>query len=168
MSQSLVRREAGATLTGRQVLGILLGFFGSIFAVNGWFVYDALSTYSGEVDKGGYQQGIAYNDRIAAESRQAELGWHTGLDVAAAGTATLTLADAAGTPVTGRVVSLTVGRPATAAFDHTLTLGETAPGVYSGSLAGLTAGTWVADAAVKTTADSEPEYRLRRRVWLKP
>ena len=178
MRQLLARRStighsADAALTGRQVLWILIGFFGSVFAVNGWFVYDALSTYSGDVGEGAYTQGLAYNRRIAADERQSDLDWHAGVDVVLPSNtqtakATITLADGAGAPLTGRVVSFTIGRPATSNFDHSLTLAEVAPGVYSGKVSNLTPGAWIADAEIMAHANDKPEYRLRRRLWLKP
>ena len=71
MSTSAIwRRQRIERLSGRHILGILAGFFGIVFAVNGFFIYRALSTHSGEVASEPYAQGLAYNDRIAAAVRQ--------------------------------------------------------------------------------------------------
>ncbi len=60
-------RQVDGALTGRHVLLIFLAFFGSIFAVNGWFLYSALSTHTGVVAVEPYRKGLAYNERIARD-----------------------------------------------------------------------------------------------------
>ena len=47
-SRAALSGEAGA-VKGRHVLFMFLGFFGAVFAVNGYFLYEALSTHSGVV-----------------------------------------------------------------------------------------------------------------------
>ncbi len=54
---------------------LLIAFFGVIFAVNGYFLYSALSTHTGVVAIEPYRKGLAYNERIAADERQKALGW---------------------------------------------------------------------------------------------
>jgi len=62
-------------LRGRHVLFAFLGFFGVIFAVNGVFLYAALSTHTGVVANEPYRKGLNYNQRIAAFQAQEQLGW---------------------------------------------------------------------------------------------
>jgi len=62
-------------LRGWHVLLIMLGFFGVIFAVNGVFLYHAITSFPGEDVKKSYVQGINYNQTLAARAAQAELGW---------------------------------------------------------------------------------------------
>ena len=76
-------RTESSGLTGRHVLWSLIAFFGLIFAVNGYFLYAAISTYSGVVANEPYRKGLEYNQRIAADARQHELGWTESLDIAA-------------------------------------------------------------------------------------
>jgi nitrogen fixation protein FixH len=69
-------------LQGWHVLLYVLGFFAPIFAVNGYFLYSALSTHTGIVANEPYRKGLHYNDRIAADATQAELGWHGDVELA--------------------------------------------------------------------------------------
>ncbi|MEO1305623.1 MAG: FixH family protein, partial [Pseudomonadota bacterium] len=63
------------TLKGWHVLLIMLGFFGIMFAVNGVFLYHAITSFPGEDIKKSYVQGLNYNDTLAVRAAQAELGW---------------------------------------------------------------------------------------------
>ncbi len=155
-------------LQGWHVMVIFLGFFGSIFAVNGYFIFRSLATHSGVVSEEPYRKGLGYNQRIAANDRQTALHWRADLDVNTTGAVTFALHDAAGQPVGNQRVTLSVGRPSTRSFDRTLALAEIATGVYAGTIAGLGAGTWIADADVQDPQTRETNYRLRRRLWLTP
>ena len=57
------------------MLGVFLGFFATVFVVNGAMIYSAVSTHSGLVANEPYRKGLHYNERIAADERQARLGW---------------------------------------------------------------------------------------------
>ncbi len=155
-------------LQGWHVLAILLGFFGTIFAVNGYFIFKSLATHSGVVSEEPYRKGLGYNQRIAANDRQATLDWRADLDVKATGAIRLSLLDAGGHPIVNERVALTVGRPATRSFDRTIALTETAPGIYAGTTHEFAAGTWIADADVQDPQNPETDYRIRRRLWLTP
>lgn len=157
-------------LTGRHVLLALLGFFGFIFAVNGYFLSVALSTYSGVVSVEPYRKGLHYNDRIAAAERQGSLGWHDEIALAHDGSRlTFSLHGADGVPVTGLQVSASVGRPATMADDVSLALAETAPGQYEAALTLPEPGAYVAALEARRTndpQDGEPVFRARKRLWV--
>jgi len=155
-------------LSGRHVLIAFVGFFGVIFAVNGYFLYSALATHTGVVSQEPYRKGLLYNDRIAADERQAELGWTHNLDAATDGRFTLSVTDKAGAPVAGLRIEATVGRPSTIEFDRQLTFRETIPGTYAASSDPLAAGTWVASIEAYNVASANPTYRGRNRLWLKP
>ena len=62
-------------LKGKHVLFILLGFFSIVFAVNGVFLYDAISTLPGEERGATYEAGLRYNATLAAERAQDSLRW---------------------------------------------------------------------------------------------
>ena len=160
-------RHVEGGLSGKHVLGILLAFFGVIFAVNGYFMFAALSTYSGVVANEPYRKGLEYNKRIAEDARQTALGWKDNLVVFHDGNVALELIKHTGEPVKGLVVSGTIFRPATTGFDHPLTFTEKA-GSYIAEVGRLAEGTWVVEAVVRAAASSEPIYRLRKRIWLKP
>lgn len=162
---SSTRRE----LRGRDVLLGLIAFFGVIFAVNGYFLYSALSTHTGVVAVEPYRKGLAYNDRIAADERQGKLGWNGTLDAERSGAIALVLTDRDGGAVSGRVVTATIGRPVTGKDDTTITLNESAPGRYVAAAGTLAPGAWIVSAEVAESDNAaNPSYRLRRRIWLKP
>lgn len=54
---------------GRQFLFVLLAFFGVCCAVNGFFVYSAITTSKGVVTKNAYERGLHYNE-ILEEARR--------------------------------------------------------------------------------------------------
>ena len=63
-------------LKGTHVLFIMLAFFSVIFAVNGVFLYYALTTHPGEQVEKSYLQGLSFNDTLERRAEQAALGWH--------------------------------------------------------------------------------------------
>lgn len=161
--------EARGQLRGRDVFVAIAAFFGVIIAVNGYFLYVALSSHSGVVAVEPYRKGLAYNDRIAADERQMLLGWSVALEVERSGQLRLALTDRNDTPVSGVIISGTVGRPATGASDQSVALREIAPGRYGASVAELGAGSWIVSLdVIDRQIGVSPVYRLRRRVWLKP
>ncbi|MCB1512065.1 MAG: FixH family protein, partial [Hyphomicrobiaceae bacterium] len=107
-------------LRGIHVLAIFLGFFGVVFAVNGVFLYQALSTHTGVVSRQPYRKGLEYNSRIADAERQQKLGWRDDLSYRReAGMLVVKITDKGGSPVTGLYVSGIIGRPSTAQQDTT-------------------------------------------------
>ncbi len=158
-------------ITGRHVLLGLIAFFAIIFAVNGVFLYQALSTHTGVVSNEPYRKGLAYNERIAADQEQQTLGWHVDLAVPEkAGELRLALADPNGRPVPGLVITGRLGRPSTGDLDQTLALEEKTPGTYATNIAALQEGTWVIDlqASEMKSAGEAIVWRLRKRLWQKP
>lgn len=156
-------------LTGRHVLAILIAFFSVVFAVNGVFLYQALSSYTGVVSSEPYRKGLQYNDRIAAERAQDALGWRDGLALDRSGHVTLELRDGAGQPVRGLNVTAIVGRPSTAASDRRLTLAEVAAGTYTAGAPAFDDGAWLVNVEASGAATGTANiYRLRKRVWLTP
>ncbi|MCB1521284.1 MAG: FixH family protein [Hyphomicrobiaceae bacterium] len=158
-------------ITGRHVLFGMIAFFAVIFAVNGWFLYSALSTYTGVVSNEPYRKGLAYNERIAADTLQHERGWTASLSLAGENRGiVVALADQAGDAVVGLTLRGNVGRPSTNDSDVVLTFAEIAPGRYVAIMEPLAAGNWVADveAASLTSSGEEIVWRMRQRVWVKP
>ena len=155
-------------LSGRHVLIGLVAFFAVVLAVNGVFLYMALSTYTGVVSTEPYRKGLHYNDRIAAEEAQKRLGWRVDVaDIDPSGAIRVNVTDATGAALRGLVVAARIGRPSTSSYDSKATLVESAPGVYTGSVPRLDTGSWQLDVEMKA-ALSDDNYRLRRRLWLKP
>jgi nitrogen fixation protein FixH len=161
------RRAQG--LQGRHVLAGLLAFFAVVFAANGAMIYEALSTYSGLVANEPYRKGLHYNERIAADERQARLGWQHTINARIDGHVDFSLAQSDGSPVRGLKVKGVLGRPSTNRLDHQLALAETAPGRYEGEATGLAEGNWIITLEAFADPDApEPVYRARSRLWLKP
>ena len=72
---SPIINDIGKELKGWHVLLIMLGFFGVMFAVNGVFLYHAITSFPGEDVKKSYVQGLNYNQTLSARASQADLGW---------------------------------------------------------------------------------------------
>jgi nitrogen fixation protein FixH len=152
---------------GRHVLCVFLGFFAAIFVMNGALIYWAVTTHAGLVANEPYRKGLHYNERIAADERQARLGWTDTLDVTRDGGLALVLKDRAGQPVTSLKVEVVLGRPATNRQDIRVALREVAPGRYEAQTGLLGPGSWLV--ALEARADAgEPLYRKRRRLWFSP
>jgi nitrogen fixation protein FixH len=148
---------------------VFLGFFLVVFAVNGVFLYSAISTYTGIVAVEPYRKGLNYNQRIAADEAQKAQGWRDALEVTRSGQVTLRLTNRLGEPVEGLVVKGTFGRPSTAQHDVKLELAEVQPGTYAVRIGPPEAGAWlVALEARSLAAPNEVTYQLRKRLWLKP
>ena len=148
--------------------GAFLGFFATIFVVNGTMIYSAVSTYSGLVANEPYRKGLQYNERIAAEERQARLGWKDALEIDRDGRVRMTLADADGRPVRGMNIAGVLGRPSTNRHDIVFQLVETSPGQYQALTSPLPEGNWLLSLEVRVHETADPVYRTRRRMWLKP
>ncbi len=162
-----VRRERG--LHGRHVLIGVVAFFAIVFA--GQRRHDLrghLDPFAASMAKEPYRKGLYYNERIAADERQARLGWKDAVEVGRDGHVAITMVDAESRPVVGKKITVVVGRPSTDRRDVRLALSETAPGRYEGNTAPLEAGSWLLALEVRADARAaEPLYRARRRLWLK-
>ena len=166
-----VRRSAG--IEGRHVLIAMVAFFGTVFAVNGVLLYQALKTHSGLVAQEPYSKGLHYNDRIAASDQQAALGWSSDLVVPGSGRVELSLTDSGGRPVAGLAVKGRLGRPSSDRSDIHLAFVEQQPGHYLAAAGAVAPGAWQIDIealgpAAPQRGTAEPIYRERRRLWLKP
>ena len=74
-------------------------------------IYEAVSTHTGLVANEPYRKGLAYNERIGADERQARLGWTETLQVGRDGHVALALAERDGRAVRGLKVEGVLGRP---------------------------------------------------------
>ncbi len=160
------RRPQG--LQGRHVLGAFLAFFGTVFAVNGAMIYEAVSTHTGLVANEPYRKGLAYNARIGADERQARLGWTETLQVDRDGHVAFALAERDGLAVRGLRIEGVLGRPATNRQDLKLALVETEPGRYEAQAGTVAEGSWLIMLEAREQANPEPVYRTRKRLWIKP
>lgn len=158
-------------IRGGHVLFAMLAFFGTIIAVDSVLIYKAVSTFGGVENAQAYREGLAYNERIAADEKQAGLGWTSRIEARGAPLRlSVSLEDRDGVAVARRHVVADVGRPATNRFDRTIKLAEVTPGVYEAAFSEAAAGTWVVDLRVSSSAEAEsaPDYQARRRLWIAP
>jgi nitrogen fixation protein FixH len=156
-------------LKGRHVLIAFVGFFLVVFAVNGVFLYSAISTYTGIVATEPYRKGLNYNQRIAAEEAQKAQGWRDALEVTRDGHVSLRLANRFGAPVEGLAVKGIFGRPSTAQHDVKLDMAEVRPGTYTARIDPPEAGAWIVVLEARSlAARDEIAYQMRKRLWLKP
>ncbi|MGB3625456.1 MAG: FixH family protein [Henriciella sp.] len=136
------RQGPDAKLKGWHVLLIMLGFFGVMFAVNGVFLYSAITSFPGEDVEKSYVQGLDYNSTLEARRAQAEAGWTVRAGVEA-GTLIVELGAAEGEPVSTLAVTATLRRLVTDADDLIVALQPAGSrGRYESELPGLDTGRW--------------------------
>ncbi len=132
---------SGKELKGWHVLLIMLGFFGVMFAVNGVFLYHAITSFPGEDVKKSYVQGLNYNDTLASRAAQAELGW-----TAEAGLQDdqliFRLRDAEGAALSNYTVIGELRRTATRDGDQAIIYTAQADGEYVADAGALAPGQW--------------------------
>jgi nitrogen fixation protein FixH len=109
------------TFTGRHMLLVVFGFFGTIIAVNVLMAYAAVSTFPGLNAHNSYVASQNYNLLLADAATQADRGYAGRVDLLQ-GRLALVLRDRSGAPLGGLVVEALAGRPASAATDRVLVL----------------------------------------------
>jgi nitrogen fixation protein FixH len=170
-SRSPIPESPRRGLRGGHVLLIFIGFFATIFLVNGIMVYDALSTFGGLETPDAYRKGLAYNQRIAEGEAQEQRGWRDKLAyVAETQRVRVDLNDSTGAAVPGLFIAGEIGRPVTDRFDRKIEFTQTGPGTYEAEAAGLDAGWWTIDIEARKGAGAAAEkvYEARERIWIKP
>lgn len=159
--------DVGRKLTGLHVLLILIGFFVTVAAVNALMIHFALSTFSGEVAKKPYEQGLAFNNEIKEARAQAERGWKVDGRVsrAADGKAQIEVAarDASGAALAGLNVEANLAWPTDKKRDHLIKLVDVGGGVYRGAIA-AEAGGW--ELELRAVRDGETLFKSRNRITL--
>ncbi|WP_088347213.1 MULTISPECIES: FixH family protein [Rhodomicrobium] len=151
--------------TGRHLLIVLGGFFGTMLAVNGVFTYFAVSTFNGVDRPDAYREGLQYNARIDEGRRQSALGWVHRVALGEAGRIEVRISDGQGQPVPQLAITGDIGRPAADRFTHPLSFSETSPGFYAATAEGLAPGSWVLSLDARKR---DLLYRIKERLWLKP
>lgn len=148
--------------TGRHMLMIMVAFFGTVIAVNGYMAYRATSSWTGLIVKNGYVASQDFNSLLAAARTQAARGWTGNIDYRN-GTIEFGLIDKAGDPVDVSNVVALVGRPAFERDDRKITLTARGSGIYQAADS-LEAGPW----QITVTADSaQGPYRLEKRILVR-
>ena len=145
-----------AELTGRHVLGIAVGAFGVIIAVNLVMAWQAISTFPGLEVANGYVASQSFDaDRRAQEA----LGWQVAPGYAD-GRLTLAVTDAEGLPAAMRSFEVLVGRTTETGQDMRPALVRV-DGVWQADVA-LARGKWM----VLVEAEAQDGTRFRQRLEL--
>lgn len=156
-------------LSGRQILGIALGFFGLVITANAVFVYFAISSFTGVETPNAYSKGLDYNRAIEAAQAQAALGWTVTLDhsdvLEKAAGLRVTVADPDGRPIDGLQVTAELRRPTHEGYDQTADLMALGDGHYAGDIAVPLPGQW--DAYIHALRGGDERYTIKQRLWLK-
>ena len=149
---------AGAPVTGRKVLLIIVTFFGVIIAVNMTMLYLALNNFSGLVVKNSYVASQRFEADRARAQAAALSKWRIEKD-ARAGAITLRILDADGAPVPGIQLHGVVGRRSHDRQDQPVSFSEIAPGLYRAEQA-LAPGAWRLKLRDAATPDVERGVEL--------
>lgn len=145
MHASGLEHEQRGKLKGWHVGLWMLGFFAVIFAVNGVFLYYALSTHPGVVIEHSYLQGLNYNQTLEANARQAELGWSAEIGMVHEGGANMLIVrikDRNSAPVSYMDVKASVRHTSSKKDDREVVLKPVGEDEYQVSLDGLSSGVW--------------------------
>lgn len=149
-------KSAKGQLKAWHALVWFLGFFGFMFAVNGIFLWTAITTFPGEDVEKSYLTGLDYNQEIARRERQAKEGWNAEIGLqgpAAHQEIRIRMSKRDGSALPATVATLLMRHPADRALDRTLDVVPTGRGEYSAPVADLMPGTWT----VQFTADVDPQ-----------
>ncbi len=162
------RSPPARPLTGRVVLLALLGFFGTVIAVNVVMMTLAISTMPGMETESPYKAGINYNTEIGAahDQRGRHLRVSGRIERAADGHATVNIEarDRSGAPLTNLAFTVRFLRPTDARADRTVAMTERESGVYRGDAADVSPGLW--EIELEAERGSERIFRSTNRITL--
>lgn len=139
-------------LTGKHVLIWMFGFFGIMFAVNGVFLYQALTSFPGEDVEKSYLQGLNYNQTLAARAAQDALGWNAEIGVEGS-LLIVAVYDDANEPVSGLNMTGTIHRQSTTKNDAALVFQPLGDATYAASIDGIGLGLWGVDVSANRDGD---------------
>lgn len=153
-------------ITGRTVLFGLIAFFTLVAAVNGVFIYFAITSWPGLSNREAYKDGLNYNAQLDEARRQQSLGWTSRLGIDASGGVVVNLRYADSTPVSGLRVQISITRPLGDERRLDADLAQALDGSYRGTVSALDAGQW----RVQLTArrGGETVYRMNHDLWVRP
>lgn len=149
-------------LTGWHVLAMVVGFFAVVIAVDAVFIVQAYRTFPGEVSVTPYEDGIAYNRKLAQLATQERYGWKA-VAGAAPGRILVEFRNAEGGPVSGLSLTTKLERPATETGRRVPKFKEAAPGRYQADVSGIR-GAWDLTLVATNTAGQRFEAE-RRLTW---
>lgn len=140
------RREPKPAARRSRIPWIIAGGFGVVFAANAIMVYVAATTWPGIAVNRAYDKGLTYNRNLEAASRQEALGWTASIETeladSLAGTARVTIVDAAGQPLHRATAALSFERPTHEGYDFAVALTPEGNGVYAAPFSVPLPGLW--------------------------
>lgn len=148
------------TTTGWFLGRWLIGFFGTMFIANAFFVWFALSTHTGNQDTNAYEEGLNYNQVLEQARKQELLGWHFNVDIMSDGTLLVSLFDKDGTPLKNSQVEAMLFNPTSDQDDRAIEVLDIADGQFSLSYNGIAHGQWELRLKVNRAEDLA-EYRKK-------
>ncbi len=169
MADTMTQPRAERKITGRTVLFWMIGFFTVIFIANAIFLHLALSSFPGVVTETAYEDGLAYNDAIAASRAQAARDWSVSGALERAGETAarveVVARDAGDAPLSGLAVTATLRRPASPEAPLVVVLQEGESGRYQAMVKDLAAGNWILDLEALGGQDGAA-FKSRNRLYL--
>ena len=151
--------------TGRMTLGLIIGFFAVIFAVNGIFVWYATQSWHGLDTDDAYRKGLDYNATLERAAAQKALGWRAEVTLDGA-RPVLRLSDSTGQPLSGLAVTGVARRPVDEHADRALELVGAGDGVYRAASDLPARGQW--ELRVEVARRDGPPFLIEQRLWLAP
>lgn len=133
-------------------------FFAFIVLLNIQLLILAASGYGGLLDEHPYEKGLSYDRERAEQEKFEQSGWTMQLRV---NPLQLSAFDADRSPISGASVHLHALRPNNAALDIDMSLKETSPGSYAGSVS-LIEGRWIVGLMIDYGGET---YRIKRTVF---
>lgn len=150
---------------------IFVGLMGLVVAVNAALATLAVKTFPGLQSEDAYNEGLRYNDTLAARHDQAMRGWKMDIAVASvageerhAAEVSVSFADRDGYPLERLNIDAELIRPTAAGFDQPLNFERRAAGLYVARVTLPFAGQW--DARINARRGEET-YRTTRRVLVR-
>jgi nitrogen fixation protein FixH len=138
----------------------LFGAMGFVFLVNGYMVYNAVTTFPGSAGKDGFDLSNDYKRVLAAAHHQSDLGWTIDADVTGTRQPTLSLTNKSGDPLQVSDIEARAERPVGPAESTPLSFQPAGPGHFQAST-DLAQGQW----DILLTVQSEGQtYTATRRV----
>ena len=155
-------------LTGRNVLFMLVAFFGVVIGVNMVMMKLAILTLPGTDVDSAYSASLAYENEIAAAHDQNARNWKIDAHIqrSADGGATLQVEarDNSGKPMSGLKFQGRFERPTDRRADQPVALAETGIGIYRGSTSLIAPGQW--DLVIEGDAAGRRMFLSKNRVLL--
>lgn len=159
----MMSARAQRHFTGWHMLAVMFLFFGTIISVNVIMAIYANTSWTGLVVQNTYVASQQFNEKAAAGRAQAARGWKDTLEIEP-GAVRFTLADAGGSGIDAKGVSVTFRRPAYETEDETFALARLPDGAFAAEHA-VRDGIWIVE--VDADIGEALPYRIVRRIVVK-